>query len=199
LARAGLGAPAVLGMLASQPVLGNSLHHCTPSGHISGFASPRPDAALSCKVGDTVSSYAGSTLTWPPEFLSSGTPRLFKDSPTGSGLVFFADAYAREDSNGNLTDATVWDVLKGFPVGADGVPITGLSLVARKDTIDLEVGKQAVAACMNALKVPNFPIGPQTAVKMFNGVFDDGLDNVTDTNSWNYVELKAYFQTLQGS
>ncbi|MCU0840888.1 MAG: hypothetical protein MUC79_04095 [Thiobacillaceae bacterium] len=195
LAKAGLAAPAVLGVLASRPVLGNSLHHCTPSGHISGFASPRPDAAP-CNVGNSVSHYAGSLSNWPEEFKTlEGKTRLFKESPAGAGLVLFADAYQRSDG----AAATVWDVLKGYPVDDVGNLIPGLTLVAKKNTVDIELGQQALAACMNAFKVLNFPIQPQTAVKMFNGVLDDGTDNVTDTNSWNYVELKAYFQTLQGS
>ncbi|HAA05602.1 MAG TPA: hypothetical protein DCE18_19855 [Syntrophobacteraceae bacterium] len=198
LTKAGLAAPAVLGVLASRPVLGQSLHHCTPSGHISGFASPNPNAAP-CNVGRSVSYYAGTLDTWPPEFLTAnGKPRLFKESPNGMGLVLFADAYQRVDKQNNITPATVWDVLKGYPVKDNGNPEQNMTLVAKSANVDLELGQQAVAACMNALKVFGFPIGALMVVKMFNGVFINGTDNVTSTNNWDKEHLKSYFRTLQG-
>lgn len=197
LTKAGLVAPAVLGVLASRPVLGNSLHHCTPSGNISGFASPNPDAA-SCNVGNPVSHYADSLNNWPAEFLNNNNkPRQFKNSPKGVGLVLFADAYQRKKSTGEVTPATVWDVLKGQPVNANGQPINNMVLEAKSTNVDLELGKQAVAACMNAIQVAAFPIPPQQVVKMFNGVFQNGKDNVTDTNFWDKAHLTDYFKTLQ--
>ena len=199
LTKAGLAAPAVLGVLASRPVLGQSLHHCTPSGHISGFASPNPNAAP-CNVGQSVSYYADSLDNWPPEFLDNNKPRLFKESPTGIGigLVFFADAYQRVDKQNNVTPATVWDVLKGYPVKDNGNPEQNMTLVAKSANVDLELGQQAVAACMNALSANGFPIGAQMVVNMFNGVFLYGTDNVTSTNNWDKEHLKSYFRTLQG-
>jgi len=199
LTKAGLAAPAVLGVLASRPVLGQSLHHCTPSGHISGFASPNPNAAP-CNVGQSVSYYADSLDNWPPEFLDNNKPRLFRESPTGIGigLVFFADAYQRVDKQNNVTPATVWDVLKGYPVKDNGNPEQNMTLVAKSANVDLELGQQAVAACMNALSANGFPIGAQMVVNMFNGVFLYGTDNVTSTNNWDKEHLKSYFRTLQG-
>ena len=199
LTKAGLAAPAVLGVLASRPVLGQSLHHCTPSGHISGFASPNPNAAP-CNVGQSVSYYADSLDNWPPEFLDNKKPRLFRESPTGIGigLVFFADAYQRVDKQNNVTPATVWDVLKGYPVKDNGNPEQNMTLVAKSANVDLELGQQAVAACMNALSANGFPIGAQMVVNMFNGVFLYGTDNVTSTNNWDKEHLKSYFRTLQG-
>jgi hypothetical protein len=198
LTKAGLAAPAVLGVLASRPVLGQSLHHCTPSGHISGFASPNPNAAP-CNVGQSVSYYAGFLENWPPEFLTSnGKPRLFKESPFGSGLVLFADAYQRVDKQNNVTFATVLDVLKGAPTKDNGQPEQNMTLVAKSANADLVLGQQAVAACMNALLVNGFPIGAPMVVNMFNGVFINGTDNVTSTNNWDQEHLKSYFRTLQG-
>ena len=201
LTKAGLAAPAVLGVLASRPVLGQSLHHCTPSCHISGFASPNPNAAP-CNVGQSVSYYAGSLDNWPPEFLTAnGKPRLFKESPTGVGigLVLFADAYQRVDKQNNVTPATVLDVLKGAPTKDNGQPEQNMTLVAAKPAnADLELGQLAVAACMNALSANGFPIGAEMVVKMFNGVFINGTDNVTSTNTWDQEHLKSFFRTLQG-
>jgi hypothetical protein len=199
LTKAGLAAPAVLGVLASRPVLGQSLHHCTPSGHISGFASPNPNADP-CNVGQSVSYYASDLENWPPEFLTAnGKPRLFSESPNGSGLVLFADAYQRVDKKDNITPATVLDVLKGVPTKDNGNLEIDMTLVAKSANVDLELGQQAVAACMNALGgVINFPITPLMVVNMFNGVFLNGTDNVTSTINWNKEYLKSYFITLQG-
>lgn len=214
LTRAGLAAPAVLGVLASRPVLGAAPHHCTPSGHISGFASPPPGGATPCSsLGQTVSYFAASKSNWPDGTVpgstfinNSGGPRLFKNAPNGLGsfhgsLVRFADAYRRRNtSNGNTSDATVWDVLKGVPVnGSTGNPLPNQVLEAKPGfDPDLTLGAEAVAAVMNAiLYAPNFPITPQQAVEMFNKVVvSGGLYQVTSTNQWNAAEVKAYWQTL---
>ncbi|MEE4238946.1 MAG: hypothetical protein V2I51_19675 [Anderseniella sp.] len=196
LTKVGLAAPAVLGVLASRPVLGQSLHHCTPSGHISGFASPNPNADP-CNVGESVDHYANDLDNWPLEFLTSnGKPLLFRESPNGSGLILFADAYERIDKQNNVTPATVLDLLKGAPTKDNGNPEIDMVLQSTSDNVDLELGQLAVAVCMNSLGVANFPIGPKTVVKMFNGVFVNGTDNVTSTNNWNAEHLKDYFRTL---
>ncbi len=212
LAKAGLAAPAVLGMLASRPVLANQFHHCTPSGHISGFASPNPNAAACNTLGRSPSYYAAGPSTWPDGNVNgsffinnSGGVRLFKNSPQKLGsfhgaLVRFADAYQRRNTtNGNINDATVWDVLKGFPVNASGNPINNQILEARSGfNTDLTLGAEAVAAVMNALLyAPQFPITPQQAVEMFNKVVvSGGLYQVTSTNDWDAAEIKFYWQSL---
>ncbi len=204
LAKAGLAAPAVLGVLASRPVLGQSLHNCTPSGHISGFASPNPNGTICSNSGQPPSYYAGNKGNWPvgTYFINNnGGVRLFRNAPATLG-VLFADAYQRRNtSNGNLNPATVWDVLKGFPVNSTtGAPLANQVLEAKSgfDT-DLSLGAEAVAAVMNALKnyPSGFPISPQMVVKMFNNVVvSGGLDPVTSTATWNAAEVKAYFQSL---
>lgn len=197
LTKVGLAAPAVLGVLASRPVLGQSLHHCTPSGHISGFASPNPNADP-CNVGESVDHYANDLDNWPLEFkTTNGKPLLFRASPNGSGLILFDDAYERIDKHNNATPATVLDVLKAAPTKENGNPEIDMVLQPTSDNVDLELGQLAVAACMNALGgVTNFPIGAKMVVNMFNGVFLYGKDNVTSTNNWDKEHLKDYFRTL---
>ncbi len=212
LAKAGLAAPAVLGVLTSRPVLGAAPHHCTPSGHISGFASPPPGGATPCSsLGYGPSHYAAGPSTWPDGTVSnsyfidsSGQVRLFKDAPAGLGTfhgltAMFVDAYARRNRAGALQDATVWDVLKGFPVNPSGAHIRGWVLVARSGyDPNLNLGAEAVAAVMNAIAfAPNFPITPQQAVEMFNKVVvSGGLYQVTSTHTWNAAEVLAYWQSL---
>ena len=213
LARAGLGAPAVLGMLASRPVLGQSLHNCTPSGHISGFASPNPNVTVCSSLGKPPSYFAGGRATWPNGSSSgsyfinnNGGVRLFRNAPNGVGPVLFKDAYRiRKDSGGanppigTIQDASVWDVLKGCNVNADGVCNLNWVLEAKSGfNPDLTLGAEAVAALMNALNgyPAAFPISPQMVVTMFNNVVSGGLDQVTSTATWNAAEVKEYFQSL---
>lgn len=211
LAKAGLATPAVLGVLASRPVLAAAPHHCTPSGYISGFASPNPGATPACSsLGDGPNHYKTGPSTWPDGTVSNsyffvdaaGKPRLFKDSP--AGLVFhgrpiqFADAYQRRNPGGHFSDATVWDVLAGYPINSNnGTPLGGWTLEAKPGYYyDITLGAEAVAALMNAIAFANFPISPGQAVEMFNMVVTGGLYQVTSTNQWNAAEVKAYWQTL---
>lgn len=214
LAKAGLAAPAVLGVLASRPVLGAAPHHCTPSGHISGFASPPPGGATPCStLGHGPGHYASGTGTWPDGavpnsyFMNNNTkPRLFKNAPAGLGKfhgvpALFADAYQRRRTSNNKTeDATVWDVLAGQPINSNnGLPLAGWVLEAKSGfDPDITLGAEAVAAVMNAIAfAPNFPVTPQQAVEMFNKVVvSGGLYQVTSTHDWNAAEVKAYWQTL---
>ena len=217
LAKAGLAAPAVLGVLASRPVLGAAPHHCTPSGYISaGFASPPPGGATPCStLGFGPSHYAAGPSTWPDGnvansyFINANNrPRLFKNAPQKLGrfhgvTVRFADAYQRRRlSNNTLQDATVWDVLAGRPINADtGLPLAGWDLEPKSGfNLDLTLGAEAVAAVMNAIALaPNFPITPQQAVEMFNKVVTGGLYQVTSTNYWDAAHVIAYFQSLHST
>lgn len=203
LTKVGLAAPAVLGVLASRPVLGQSLHHCTPSGYISGFASPPPTGATPCNLGQSVDYYAGDLENWPEQFLGTNKkPLLFRESPAKVGALF-EDAYERvvvKDNKTTTEPATVWDVLKGYAVDKDGLREGHLKVVDNySSNVDLELGQLAVAVCMNALGgggVTKFPIGAKMVVNMFNGVLINGADNVTSTNNWNMEHLKDYFETL---
>lgn len=212
LAKVGLATPAVLGVLASRPVLAAAPHHCTPSGYISGFASPNPHATPCTTLGYGPSHYKNGPSTWPDGSVpnsyfidENGKPRLFKDSPQGlpafhGADVRFADAYQRVDRAGNTSDATIWDVVAGYPINSNtGMPLWGWALQAKPGFhYDITLGAEAVAALMNAIALaPNFPISPGQAVEMFNQVVvTGGLYQVTSTNQWNAAEVMAYWQTL---
>ena len=214
LAKAGLAAPAVLGVLASRPVLGASLHHCTPSGHISGFASPNPGATPPCStLGHPPSYYALSKANWPggtngPFINVNGNSRVFKNSPQGMGRfhgvpVRFADAYQIRQLVHPFTvrDATVWDVLKGCNVNENNGLCLSNWVVEAKPGFDADItlGQEAIAAAMNALSgyPATYPIPIQQVVEMFNMVVvSGGLYQVTSTNQWNAAEVKAYLQSL---
>jgi len=214
LAKTGLAAPAVLGVLASRPVLGGPLHHCTPSGHISGFASPNPHATSCSSLGQPVSYYRASLANWPgssggPFLNSSGKPLLFREAPSGMGSfhgspVLFADAYqVRRLSDNFVEDATLWDVLAGCNAdesSPSGACIHGWVLEAKSGfNPDITLGAEAITAAMNALTgyPGSFPISIQQVVEMFNEVVvSGGLYQVTSTNQWNAAEVKSYWQSL---
>lgn len=209
LTRAGLAAPAVLGVLASRPVLGQSLHNCTPSGHISGFASPNPNGTVCATLGKTPDYYAAGPSVWPGgnggEFINSdGSVRLFRRSPDSIGLLF-ADAYVvkRNSNNTVVRDATLWDMLKGRPVNpGNGNPQTNFYLTTKDGFTDdalFTLGKEAIAAAMNAVNSypAGFPIEPIAVVRMFNNVITTGgTDPVTSNATWNAAEVIEYFQSL---
>lgn len=215
LTKAGLAAPAVLGVLASRPVLANPLHHCTPSGHISGFASPRPGAVSCSTAGHPPSYYQPSKSTWPGGtpglFLNEGgNSRLFRrapDLPRGmtfhGGPIRFADAYQvrRLTTPFTVRDASVWDVLRGCNVReADGVCLPGWVVEAKSGfDPDITLGMEAIVAAMNAVSgyPGSFPIPLEQVVEMFNKVVvSGGLYQVTHTNQWNAAEVKTYWQSL---
>jgi hypothetical protein len=214
LAKASLAAPAVLGALASRPVLGASLHHCTPSGHISGFASPNPGATPPCsRLDHTPSYYAASKSNWPggisgPFLNSSGNSRQFPDAPSISGTfhgsrIRFKDAYqVRQLVNPfNVRTATVWDILKGCNVNETSERCAPNWVLEARPGFDPDIalGQEAIAAAMNALTgyPGSFPIPIQQVVEMFNKVVTlGGLYQVTSTNQWNAAEVKAYWQSL---
>jgi hypothetical protein len=210
LTKAGLAAPAVLGVLASRPVLGDVLHHCTPSGHISGFASPPAEGATSCRQGLSPTAYQAGPSTWPALVKAAFTttqgsnilPLDFKVAP--NGYSHFVNAYeVKNSANSNFVrDATVWDVLMGFPVNSNtGARQNNYYLTTKSGFFDdslFTLGKEAIAASMNAIsKYPtNFPIDPNQVVNMFNNVIDGGTDQVTSTADWNAAEVIEYFQSL---
>lgn len=207
LTKAGLAAPAVLGALASRPVLGQGIHNCTPSGHISGFASPPPGGGVYCaSLGQPPSYFAsGGPSTWPSAFYTvqgqTMVPRLFKESPAGVDR-FFVDAYEVTYSTGNKPPraAMVWDVLVGDAVTDKGESENNASLIVKNgyfDTTAFTLGKEAIAACMNALLNPTmFPISALGVVDMFNNVITGGLDPVADGLTWNAAEVIEYFESL---
>ena len=207
LTKAGLAAPAVLGVLASRPVLGQSLHNCTPSGHVSGFASANPNGTPCPTLGNPPSFFRAGTTNWPAGLYfinNNGGVRLFKNAPNGLG-VLFADAYQRRrTSDNNITDANVWDVLAGCVINpTNGNCRPGFVLEARSGFYpDLTLGQEAVAACMNALLYhpARFPISPQQVVGMFNNVVRfGGLDEVASNAFWNAAEVTEYFRSLHGA
>lgn len=202
LTKAGLAAPAVLGVLASRPVLGAGLHNCTPSGHISGFASPTPGAEVFCDSLGNSPSYYQDPTTWPAGFKDgSGLPLAFNLAPSGQSRLF-RDAYIIINNGGQKTrSATVLEVLVGHYIGNLGQR----TLVVGPGYSDpnFTLGQEAIAAAMNALGgagvgyPDGFPISALGVVDFFNNVIlTGGTDPVAVGLDWNRLEVIEYFQSL---
>lgn len=209
LTKAGLAGPAVLGVLASRPVLADEFHMCTPSGHVSGFASANNQENC-VGLGSSPAAFRAGPSTWPngtnlgSYFINgSGGVRLFRNSPAGP-LPNFADAYqVRRFSDNTTQDANVWDVLAGCNVVIDpSSPNVGncnpnWELKAKSGyNTDITIGAEFLAALMNALKDPSYPYPARHIITSFNTVIRGGTVMVTDTAAWNAAEFVEYFRSL---
>ncbi len=207
LAKAGLAAPAVMGVLASRPVLGASDYRCTISGQISGNLS-RPGDAIDYRC--TISGQISGNLSRPGDAIDCGTlgrsPGYWKNhtglwpgvSPHAYFNSIFADAYCYKQINDNTTELascsnseyspnpTLLQVLQATG-GMNGIPHPAL-------------GRAAVASYLNALAFstsnPPYPLTPDRVVAMFNAVYNGGTYEVAPGVAWNASQVLAYFESL---
>lgn len=206
LTKGGLVAPVVIGTLLSRPVLGAAPHNCTLSGQMSGNVSTHEQGDCST-LGLAPSYYAGRSPTaWPNatnDFLKTqDKPLLFRLTPK-SQPTKFTDAFRRRITNGNNTDyqdATVWDVLKGVPVNnSNGNPINNAVLEVKpgmNSTYGLELGREAIAAYMNAFDQTKYPITREQVVAMFNAVIVTGGVYDPLGINWDGSQVLTYFKSL---
>jgi hypothetical protein len=209
LTKTGLAAPVVLATLASKPVLGAAPHNCTISGQLSGNTSTHAQGTCST-LGKSPTYYGGlPPASWPNaanDFLnSSGNPRKFLLVPfTFSPTSRFVDAYEKEKLTGTnigaILPASVWDVLKGFAVlEADGSQNHTWRLQVRSGYFsDLELGREAIAAYMNAFSFyPDYPLTPARVVQIFNAVVVNGGGyEVAPGVIWYAADVLNYFRSL---
>lgn len=206
LTKCGLAAPIVIGTLLSRPVLGAAPHNCTISGQLSGNVSTHYQGVCST-LGLAPSYYAGlPPSSWPNatlDFLDNqNRPLLFRLTPK-SQAVKFADAFRRKLTQGmNITyeDATVWDVLKGVPVNNNnGNPINNAVLEVKPGMVatnGLELGKEAIAAYMNAFDQTKYPLTQGQVVEMFNAVIVTGGRYDPLGVNWDATQVLTYFKSL---
>jgi hypothetical protein len=199
--RAGLSASAVLGSLASKPVLGAAPYHCTVSGQVSGNMSPRADGNLTCVIGDPRSTWL-TNLNWPSPITRGSLPDATctfasPDSATRfngfsvSGLSLKDSFYnkvldsackVQEESTGN--PSTMLQVLNTDP------------LVQTSDLFKL--ARAIVVSLLNSYQfAPNYPVTAATIIAMFNATADGvGKYQVNSTVQWDRAQVTAYLQSL---
>ncbi len=214
LVKSGLATPVVLATLASQPVLGASTHNCTISGQLSGNVSTHLQGNCA-ELGQTPAYYASlPPVSWPnaaSDFLNAnGNPRAFRLTPYTYVLAKrFANAYEKEKMSGagtpigTISEASVWDVLAGFVVTSTGVQNINWTLRAKAGYVgDLELGREAVAAYMNAAHptkgYPAYPISRDQVVAMFNAVVVNGgtYSVMSGIPPWNATNVLNYFRSF---
>jgi hypothetical protein len=209
LAKGGLAAPIVIGTLLSRPVLGAAPHKCTISGQLSGNVSTHGTAILCSSLGLSPATYASTiptTTTWPSRLKlikNNGNPRDFADCPFGAAKMFEPAFERYNTNNGNAgAAATVFELLKGAAVDNAGVAVANRGIRVKTtggfDTINgLELGKEALAAYMNATDQTKYPITQLDVVVMFNSVIKaGGVYNYSSTVSWDASKVLAYFRSL---
>ncbi len=189
--KGGLAAPVVLATLASKPVLGAS-YHCTVSGKISGNTSaPHGDGSCTVSGAKTADTWRNTPISqWPAEAKNdAGTSsRSFKNTPK-NGSLKFSNVYKKPDN----ADARLMDVLtSNLKAGAPNP----------------ELGKEAVAAMLNALSLDglggptHFPISATEVARLFNAVVNGGTVEPTATypgKRWGATEVLTYFKCINGT
>lgn len=194
----GLAAPVLLGTLASQPVLGQSLYHCTPSGQWSGNISHR--STFEC----------GSLGMSPEEWLATDdwTPYTKGDLPSKSGdnsckftgqskpgtqfnVAFGGDYYFAVANDKKCTIVTT--------AGGGGDDHAATLREVLEWSVD-ELGREAVVALLNASNPGDqgFPITPQRVIHMFKDVVATGAyyPMSSSMHGWNRDTVIAYWKSL---
>lgn len=202
LTKAGLAAPAVLGILASRPVLAEAPWNCTVSGQISGNIS-RPGQVPCSSVGLGRSAYENIPTAWSPcaeFFKTSGNQnncnqqvnqaRDFGDAPGTAGVKFSA-AFRMPKNQNQTRPATVWEVFHNS---------NGLSVdTASYPHATIVLGQEILLALLNYNRDPNgFPINRQDIVAMFNQVAATNAYNtgVLGNKVWSGATVLWYLQSL---
>jgi hypothetical protein len=199
LTKAGLAAPAVLGVLASRKVLAEAPWNCTVSGQISGNIS-RPGAVACSTVGQGFSAYNVDGTNWPPSctnyFPSTGNGCNFNQALDFSAVpalltTKFRDAFTMPQGSGTRP-ATILEVYNG-----------AAGLASLSANISLEFGREALLALLNSYFNPTsnpngFPLSPGDVVAMFNAIAISNSYNtgIPGAAPWNGATVLAYWKML---
>lgn len=164
-----------------------------------------PSASL---PGRTPAYYATDLSTWPQaDFINnSGNTRVFQASPN-TRTPRFADVFFRQHtSTGNVSHATVRDILTGYAVNNSGVKLSKQSLQIRSgySPLSLELGREVLAAYISASDPerghPNYPLTPSQVVALFNATAPlGGTYAVSETESWDAGQVIQYLNSLHTS
>lgn len=205
-AKAGVGAPVVLGSLLSKPALGAG-YHCTISGQLSGNISSHPT--------DNCSALGGSPTYWMTNNWPNGTGYPIKgDNP--------ASAFNYCKWNGSLVKGTSFSGWRGLGAyfyfnpsaacsnilasaagGSNTEAATMRQVLATTSTSDVfELGREIVAAILSSLNSPSsYPVGVPMLIDMFNAVAPSAVSPYTFPNStktWNRAQVVTYLKSLHG-
>lgn len=192
-------APAVLGTLASKPVLG-AQYICTVSGHASGNASAHIIQGVRCDSGKSPSAWE-DTPNWPG-VMKGGLPNKqtcqFTGGPNAQGTVF----------NGHLGLLATFfystvagsGCAVGLTSGTGFAPASMRQVLGSTDTQfgQLHLGRVVVASLLNAADpMISYPVSADRIVAMFNAVVNGGLYSVESVNlHLNREDVIEYLERL---
>jgi hypothetical protein len=220
LTKGGLAAPIVIGTLLSRPVLG-AAHNCTISGQQSGNVSTHVQGTCSQLGGNlshwknnTWSDYTKGTVTDPVSGNSQGDgldaiDAANSSNPLGSGAgarfrdisdngSVFLDVYRRRLNLQNewvRVNPTNTNFLNAIPMTLHEVLYLGGGMT---NSPYVGLGREAVAALLNALddtNYPNYPLTPKQVIVMFNACFSGGYE-IAPGEVWNAQQVHDYFKSL---
>jgi hypothetical protein len=208
LARAGLAAPVVLGTMASKPVLGAPLYHCTVSGHVSG-GSPHEGDNLTCvgRLSLSRTQWLGSS-NWPSQIVKGTLPKSENCkfvSPAVKGTVFngFGSALVLEGLASTFFfvpgPQSTCAVLATQPTGsttASMLQVLSTDPNTFSDPI-FQLGRATVVSLLNYYAdVANYPVTAHTIIAMFNATHNGGLYEINSKVSWNLAQVLTYQTAL---
>ncbi|MGA7951802.1 MAG: hypothetical protein WCA45_16855 [Thiobacillaceae bacterium] len=178
LTKAGLAAPAVLGILASKPVLGAVPYTCTISGQLSGNESPGgPATADPCTLGasqDTLkTTYSGPSLK--NKAISDVFPALTTIYFHWDGSTVTSTA-PHPDKEASISQVLTYDAPNG-----------------------LGYAKKALVLLLNAksLGPDSYPLTVYQAQNLYTAAATGGYFNDSNpTIHWDPAEVQAYIDLL---
>jgi hypothetical protein len=169
LTKAGLAAPAVLGTLASRPVLAGVPWKCTISGQVSGNVSGHANESCTT-LGDSHATLKG-TYASLPDTLSTKFPGL---------TVYFHWNSGTLTTSNSDPEATIGQILNNTPPAG------------------LEYAQKAVVILLNAKSIadPNvYPVTESQAKNLYIAAATNS--GYTDTNvNWDNMAVRSYIDLL---
>lgn len=202
--RAGLSSSVVLGSLVSKPVLGAAPYHCTVSGQVSGNMSVRADAAQTCVIGSSRSTWLLPITTWPTQVTRGELPdkNCGFTGQTAPGTAFngFARPGTAPLANAFFYSATGTGAGQACTVGV-GTTANLATMLQVLNTVTVgeqfELGRATVVSLLNSYSnAPNYPVTDATIIAMFNATFSGGQYAVNTTVRWTRAQVIAYLQSL---
>lgn len=176
LTRAGLAIPAVLGTLASKPVLANVPWKCTISGQVSGNVSGHEQ--------ETCTSQGQGRATLQTNY--QGTVTKLTDLFPGLALYFFWDNGVLSSDN-TKPEAKIKKILN-------------TSLATPNNDTNLAYARKAVVLLLNAKSIQDTSIYPLTdsqAIKLYVAAATGGTFNDTNpTVNWSNTQVRYYIDLL---
>lgn len=175
LTRAGLAIPAVLGTLASKPVLANVPWKCTISGQVSGNVSGHEQETCTSQGqgrATLLTDYQGTATKLSDLFPGLTVYFRWKDSPSPGALTTIP----------GKPEATISQILANIaPSG-------------------LEYAQKAVVLLLNAKSIHDtsiYPLAESQAIKLYVAAATGGTFNDTNpTVDWSNVQVRYYIDLL---